>query len=65
MEFDRQVMGKNRECVRFCFIVFCFIAVPEAAETSLRRIRGGNPGRAAIAKRITPRGATGFKIITR
>ena len=41
MEFDRQVMGKNRECVRFCFIVFCFIAAPDAAETDLRRIRGG------------------------
>ena len=41
MEFDRQVIGKNRECVRFCFIVFCFIAVPEAAEIGLRRIRGG------------------------
>ena len=41
MEFDRQVMGKNRECVRFCFIVFCFIAVPEVAEIGLRRIRGG------------------------
>lgn len=41
MEFDRQVMGKNRECVRFCFIVFCFITVPEAAKTGLRRIRGG------------------------
>ena len=41
MEFDRQVMGKNRERVRFCFIVFCFIAVPEAAEIGLRRIRGG------------------------
>ncbi len=41
MEFDRQVMGKNRECVRFCFIVFCFIAVPEVAEIGLRRIRRG------------------------
>ena len=41
MEFDRQVMGKNRECVRFCFIVFCFITVPEVAEIGLRRIRGG------------------------
>ena len=44
MEFDRQVMGKNRECVRFCFIVFCFIAAPDATETDLRRIRGGDPG---------------------
>ena len=41
MEFDRQVMGKNRERVRFCFIAFCFIAMPEAAEIDLRRIRGG------------------------
>ena len=40
-DLDGQVMGKNRECVRFCFIVFCFIAVPEAAEIGLRRIRGG------------------------
>ena len=41
MEFDRQVMGKNRECVRFCFIVFCFITVPEVTEIGLRRIRRG------------------------
>ena len=41
MGLDGQVMGKNRERVRFCFIVFCFIAVPEAAEIGLRRIRGG------------------------
>ena len=41
MEFDRQVMGKNRECVRFCFIVFCFITVPEVAEIGLRRIQRG------------------------
>ena len=34
-------MGKNRERVRFCFIVFCFITVPEVAEIGLRRIRGG------------------------
>ena len=36
MGLDGQVMGKNRERVRFCFI-----AVPEAAEIGLRRIRGG------------------------
>ncbi len=40
-DLDGQVMGKNRECVRFCFIVFCFITVPEVAEIGLRRIRGG------------------------
>ena len=37
-------MGKNRERVRFCFTVFCFITAPDAAETDLRRIRGGDPG---------------------
>ena len=35
VDLDRQAMGKNRERVRFCFIV-----VPDAAKT--------NPGRAAI-----------------
>ena len=53
MESDRQVMGKNRECVRFCFIVFCFIAVPEVAEIGLRRIRGGP--QLPNASRHTPR----------
>ena len=48
MEFDRQVMGKNRECVRFCFI-----AVPEVAEIGLRRIRGGPQW--PNASRHTPR----------
>ena len=48
MEFDRQVMGKNRECVRFCFI-----AVPEVAEIGLRRIRGGP--QLPNASRHTPR----------
>ena len=69
MEFDRQVMGKNRECVRFCFIVFCFITVPEVAEIGLRRIRGGpqlpNASRHAprrlsrlLRSGISPRGGT-------
>ena len=40
-DLDGQVMGKNRECVRFCFIVFCFITVPEVAEIGLRRIQRG------------------------
>ena len=46
-------MGKNRERVRFCFIVFCFIAVPEVAEIGLRRIRGGP--QLPNASRHTPR----------
>ena len=37
-------MVKNRERVRFCFIVFCFIASPDAAETGPGRTRGGAPG---------------------
>ena len=30
-------MVKNRERVRFCFVVFCFIAAPDAAKTGLER----------------------------
>mgnify|MGYP004587090997 CR=1 FL=1 len=30
-------MVKNRERVRFCFVVFCFIAAPDAAKTGLGR----------------------------
>ena len=41
-------MGKNQERVRFCLIVFCFIAAPDAAETGLERTRGEDPGRVAI-----------------
>ncbi len=52
-------MGKNRERVRFCFTVFCFITAPDAAETDLRRIRGGP--QFIASERITPRTATTFK----